>query len=126
MSRVKLRVFSKSFVCYKKCYLNEDIETASLLKLDNISTTESDNKSLTHFFYKKVTFLKISANSSAKTLRLSQICRLFFVIWMMKREITYKTENANTIIYVLLHKNDFNILNLSHITSRLTIPVNTV
>ena len=38
---------------------------------------------------------------------------------MVKSEIRYKTENTNTIIYVLLHKNDFNILNLSHITSGL-------
>ena len=39
---------------------------------------------------------------------------------MMKREITYTIENTNNIIYVLLHKNDFNILNLSHITIGLT------
>ena len=28
----------------------------------------------------------------------------------------YKTENKNTIVYVLLHKDDFNNLILSHIT----------
>ena len=51
---------------------------------------------------------------------------------MVKREITNRTENTllytikNTIIYVLLHKNDFNILNLSDITSGLTMHVKTV
>ena len=36
---------------------------------------------------------------------------------MIRREIPFKTENRNTIISVLLHKNDFNNLNLSHIKS---------
>ena len=37
-----------------------------------------------------------------------------------------KTENTSLVIYVLLHWNDFNILNLSHITSRLTTQVKTI
>ena len=41
--------------------------------------------------------------------------RALFVVLILRREITYKTENN-----VLLHKNDFNNLNLSHITSRFT------
>ena len=45
---------------------------------------------------------------------------------MVRREITYKTENTNTIIYVLLHNNNCNILNLGHITSGLTLQVKTV
>ena len=39
---------------------------------------------------------------------------------MVKKEITYKTKNTNTITYVM-HKNDFNSLNLSHIMIELTI-----
>ena len=45
---------------------------------------------------------------------------------MVRREITYKTENRNSIIYVLLHKKNFDNLNLSHITSGLTMQVKTV
>ena len=45
---------------------------------------------------------------------------------MAKREIKYKTENANTIIYVLLHYNDYNILSLTYITSGLAIQVKTI
>ena len=45
---------------------------------------------------------------------------------MVRREITYKTENRNTIIYLLLHKNDFNNLNLNHITSWLNKQVKIV
>ena len=45
---------------------------------------------------------------------------------MLKREITHKTENRNTIIYVIFHLNDFNILNLRLITSGLTIEVKNV
>ena len=47
----------------------------------------------------------------------------FFVILIVKREITYKTENINTITYVLLNENDLNIINRSHITSGITIQV---
>ena len=45
---------------------------------------------------------------------------------MVKTELTYKTENTKTVICVLLHWNDSSILNLSHITSGLTILVKTV
>ena len=51
--------------------------------------------------------------------------QVLFVILMVKRE-KYKTENTNTIIHVPLHQNDFNILNLSYITSGLTLQVKTV
>ena len=34
---------------------------------------------------------------------------------MVRREITYKTENRNTIIYVLLHKKIFDNLNVSKV-----------
>ena len=40
----------------------------------------------------------------------------FFVI-----NVTYKTENTNIVMYVLVHWNDFNIINLSHITSGFTM-----
>ena len=47
----------------------------------------------------------------------------FFFILMVNREITHKTENTNTIVYVLLHWNNFYIFNLSHITSGVTIQI---
>ena len=57
------------------------------------------------------------ANSSVKTfVRLSYIYGFLFAILIVKKEITYKTENTNTVTYVLLHWNDFNILILSHIS----------
>ena len=48
------------------------------------------------------------------------------LFWQWRGKWHEKTENTFTVIYVLLHWNDFNILNLSHITSRLTIQVRTV
>ena len=51
--------------------------------------------------------------------------RVHFVILMVKGE-KYKTENTNTTIHVPLHQNGFNILNLSYITSGLTLQVKTV
>ena len=50
--------------------------------------------------------------------------QVLFVILMVKRE-KYKTENTNTIIHVPLHQNNFNILNISYITSGLTLQVKT-
>ena len=47
----------------------------------------------------------------------------FFFILMVNREITHKTENTNTNTHELLYLNDFNIVNLSHITNGLIIQV---
>ena len=48
------------------------------------------------------------------------------MVLMVRREITYKTENTNTVIFALLYYNNFNILNLRNITGGLTIQVKTV
>ena len=68
------------------------------------------------FFVRKLVMLLVLV---LKFLKHSKIYGLFYVVLRVRRKVTYKTENRNNIMYLLLHKNDFNNLNLSHITSGL-------
>ena len=74
-------------------------------------------------------FLKNLANSCTIDLVLNFLKTLIFTGSFCyfdgdeENYIIYKTWNTDTITDVLSYQNDFNILNLSHITSGLTIQV---
>ena len=79
------------------------------------------NKKVSHSFSTRL-FWKFSQVLLVLKLSLDfSDLRALFVVLILRREITYKTENN-----VLLHKNDFNNLNLSHITSGFTKQVKIV